>query len=219
MTLPCGSSPAPPVTKCTPDQAAGVRERTAAEPAQRSATGQRRSLDEEVTTLSTVMIVDDARDWIDALDARGVRFWVDGGWGVDALLNEQTRPHADLDLVVESHHESVVVGLLWQRGYVEVATPFSTSFHSVWRDGAGREVDLHVITMDVQGNGQFGPHEVYPAAGLQGAGSIGGRAVRCITAQVQLDFHLGYDHDEDDHADVLALCDRFDLPLPSQYRD
>lgn len=163
------------------------------------------------------MVIDDARRWIEVLDARGVKFWVDGGWGVDALLGEQTRPHGDLDLVVESHHEPVVVDLLRGRGYAEVPTWFSTSFHSVWRDDAGREVDLHVITMDDQGMGQFGT-DAYPAAGLQGSGSIGGRAVRCITAQVQLDFHLGYDHDEDDCADVLALCNRFNLPTPAQYQ-
>lgn len=145
-------------------------------------------------------------------------FWVDGGWGVDALLGEQTRPHGDLDLVVEAHDEPVVVDLLREQEYAEIPTSFSTSFHSVWRDNAGREVDLHVITMDDQGNGQFGPDDVYPAAGLQGSGSIGGRTVRCITAEVQLDFHLGYDHDEDDSADVLALCSRFGLPLPAQYQ-
>ncbi len=26
---------------------------------------------------------------------------VDGGWGVDALLGEQTRPHADLDIAMQ----------------------------------------------------------------------------------------------------------------------
>lgn len=164
------------------------------------------------------MNIEDARSWVEALDARGVPFWVDGGWGVDALLGEQTRPHADLDLVVEAHHESVVVDLLQERGYAEVRTSFSTPFHSVWRDDAAREVDLHVITMDNQGNGQFGPDDVYPAAGLQGSGSISERTVRCITAQVQLDFHVGYDDDEDDRADVLALCSRFGLPLPAQYQ-
>lgn len=165
-----------------------------------------------------MMDLDDARSWLDALEGRGVMFWVDGGWGVDALLGEQTRPHNDLDLVVEVHSEPVVADLLRRRGYAEVPTWFSTSFHSVWRDDAGREVDLHVITMDDQGNGQFGPGDAYPAAGLQGSGSIDGRAVRCITVQFQLDFHLGYDHDESDCADVLALCRRFSLPIPAQYQ-
>lgn len=37
---------------------------------------------------------------INALAAAGVDAWLDGGWGVDALVGEQTRPHDDLDLVI-----------------------------------------------------------------------------------------------------------------------
>jgi lincosamide nucleotidyltransferase A/C/D/E len=32
------------------------------------------------------------------LETSGVEVYVDGGWGVDALLGEQTRPHSDLDI-------------------------------------------------------------------------------------------------------------------------
>lgn len=34
-------------------------------------------------------------------DQHGTRVVVDGGWGVDALLGEQTRVHADLDIALE----------------------------------------------------------------------------------------------------------------------
>ena len=30
----------------------------------------------------------------------GINIWLDGGWGVDALLEEQTRPHEDVDIVI-----------------------------------------------------------------------------------------------------------------------
>lgn len=30
-----------------------------------------------------------------------MRVWLDGGWGVDALLGRQTRPHDDMDIVIE----------------------------------------------------------------------------------------------------------------------
>jgi hypothetical protein len=33
------------------------------------------------------------------LRAEGVRVWVDGGWGIDALLGRQTRPHKDFDAI------------------------------------------------------------------------------------------------------------------------
>ena len=35
------------------------------------------------------------------LDKRGIEIWIDGGCGVDALLGKQTRPHEDLDIVIQ----------------------------------------------------------------------------------------------------------------------
>jgi lincosamide nucleotidyltransferase A/C/D/E len=45
---------------------------------------------------------------IDLLKAAGVPVWVDGGWGVDALLGEQTRLHDDLDLDLALEHRDLV---------------------------------------------------------------------------------------------------------------
>src|SRR5215210_5454724 len=42
----------------------------------------------------------DVIEILDALASRGIEAWLDGGWGVDALLGDQTRPHQDVDLVV-----------------------------------------------------------------------------------------------------------------------
>ena len=46
------------------------------------------------------MTASDVLAILDRLDAAGIAWWVDGGWGVDALLGEQTRPHHDLDFAV-----------------------------------------------------------------------------------------------------------------------
>jgi hypothetical protein len=35
---------------------------------------------------------------LDQLDGAGLMVWLDGGWGVDALLGRHSRPHQDLDL-------------------------------------------------------------------------------------------------------------------------
>lgn len=43
----------------------------------------------------------DVLDLCRDLTAEGVTFWLMGGWGVDALLGHQTRPHHDVDLLVE----------------------------------------------------------------------------------------------------------------------
>jgi lincosamide nucleotidyltransferase A/C/D/E len=37
---------------------------------------------------------------LDQLDRAGLMVWLDGGWGVDALLGRHSRPHQDLDLVI-----------------------------------------------------------------------------------------------------------------------
>jgi len=42
----------------------------------------------------------DVHWYLDLFDTLGIRVWIDGGWGVDALLAEQTRPHEDLDIVI-----------------------------------------------------------------------------------------------------------------------
>ncbi len=38
---------------------------------------------------------------LDRIEGAGIGAWLDGGWGVDALLGEQTRPHNDVDLVMQ----------------------------------------------------------------------------------------------------------------------
>jgi lincosamide nucleotidyltransferase A/C/D/E len=46
------------------------------------------------------MTEESALEILVALWSHGVTASVDGGWGVDALVGRQTRPHEDLDLVV-----------------------------------------------------------------------------------------------------------------------
>jgi hypothetical protein len=43
---------------------------------------------------------EDVIDLYSGLLARGVQLWVDGRWGIDALLEHQARPHKDFDAIV-----------------------------------------------------------------------------------------------------------------------
>src|SRR5438876_8784156 len=43
----------------------------------------------------------DVVDFYKTITQLGVDLWIDGGWGVDALLGEQTRPHKDLDIAIQ----------------------------------------------------------------------------------------------------------------------
>ncbi len=87
-------------------------------------------------------------------------------------------------------------------------------------DDSGHEVDFHVVVLDADGHGIYGPPEKgerYPAEALAGTGVVSGRRVRCITAEWLVRFHTGYAVDEEDWADVSALCERFGLTVPRDY--
>ena len=155
---------------------------------------------------------------VDALEAAGVDVWLDGGWGVDALLGEQTRAHDDLDVVVALDAVPALTHALAARGYRRgggLGPP--ESFELV--DEAGRQVDVHPVVFDAHGDGLYrmegGGVWPYPARGFEGRGSVVGRAVRCLTAEVQVICHGGYEFDDDDRHDLRALCERFGLPLPA----
>jgi len=129
------------------------------------------------------------------LETLKIEVWVDGGWGVDALLGEQTRCHQDLDIVVQQQDVPRLRQLLEQQGYREIKVEEARPWNFVLGDGTGREIDLHVILLDAHGNGLYGPAVngvMYPAASLTGTGSIKGRTVRCISPEWMVKFHSGY---------------------------
>jgi len=55
---------------------------------------------------------EDAAELYSLLVDQGVGLWVDGGWGVDALLGEQTRPHKDLDIFVRLDDLATMIQVL-----------------------------------------------------------------------------------------------------------
>jgi lincosamide nucleotidyltransferase A/C/D/E len=149
-----------------------------------------------------------------ALEGRGIPAWLDGGWGIDALLGEQTRPHEDVDLVVPVPDVPALVELLGAHGYQLTEGRLHSNF--VLTDDAGHKVDVHPVVFDAEGNGHYTMDNdeiwVYPASGLAGAGRIAGVRVRCLTPELQLITHDGYELDDDDRRDLDAIRRRFDLP-------
>ena len=154
------------------------------------------------------------------LEEGGLAVWLDGGWGVDALLGEQTRPHGDLDIVIQQKDVPRLRRLLESQGYRDVARDDTSPWNFVLGDGKGHEVDVHAIVFDAEGNGIYGPVEkgvMYPAASLSGSGAIDGRTVKCIAAEYMVKFHTGYRLRERDFRDVSALCERFGVDYPEDY--
>jgi lincosamide nucleotidyltransferase A/C/D/E len=91
-----------------------------------------------------------------SLEEAGCSVWVAGGWGVDALVGQQTRPHRDLDLAVDANDESSAVGVLRRAGY-QIETDWRPVRVELVAPGRGW-VDLHPVMFGPDGHGTTGRH-------------------------------------------------------------
>ena len=161
------------------------------------------------------MLEKDAADIIALLEENGLEVYVDGGWAVDAVLGEQTRPHDDLDIAMPHAQVSRLRALLGTRGFRGQRRDDSWECNFVLADEAGRRLDVHSYTFDAAGLNVGGVP--YRAEQLTGQGVIGGYPVRCIPPDWLVRFHTGYDLDDNDWHDVRLLCDRFQIAVPDEY--
>ena len=161
------------------------------------------------------MTAQDVVAFVQLLNQHHIAVYIDGGWGVDALLGEQTRIHADLDIAVEHKDVPQIRALLEARGYRDVPRDDTRDCNFVLGDDAGHLIDFHSYTFDAEGKCVFGVP--YPFDSLSGTGSIDGFPVKCISPAWMVDFHTGYPLDENDYHDVKLLCERFGIALPQEH--
>ena len=182
---------------------------------------------------------EDVIELYSGLRAEGVRIWVDGGWGIDALLGRQTRLHKDFDALVALEDLPALTHFLGGRGFalkliwennrwapsseplaligrdrpaVEAATAF------VLEDGSGCELDFHVVRFDAHGHRvpAWDNDLIFPPEAFAGVGTIGGRRVRCLSAEMQMRTHTGYALKESDIHDLRLLHNRFGIDYPEE---
>jgi lincosamide nucleotidyltransferase A/C/D/E len=146
---------------------------------------------------------------LDALERAHVEVSVGGGWGVDALVGAQTRPHGDLDLTVPREQTDRATVALAALGFVLTLDERPTRF--VLSHPGGAEVDLHPLWVHADGSARLpGPNGIdftFTRGSLHARGVIGGRVVRCMTVEQQRAAHAGYAPADEDLWD-LALLDR-----------
>ncbi|HEX7303439.1 nucleotidyltransferase domain-containing protein [Lentzea sp.] len=153
------------------------------------------------------MTAEDVLEILRVLAGDGV--WVGGGWGVDALVGRQTRPHADLDLVHREEHEPRILAKLAELGFVETLSWRPVRF--VLTGPGGREIDLHPLRFAEDGSAEqssLTPGEPfrYPASCFV-TGTVLGTSVPCLSRDQQLRFHQGYEPRERDLHDLALLGD------------
>jgi lincosamide nucleotidyltransferase A/C/D/E len=151
------------------------------------------------------VLVSDVFAALDSLEQLGVRYWVGGGWGVDALVGRQTRDHRDLDVAVDADQLDLAMTALHGLGY-----KVETDWLPVRVELAAAQgwVDLHPVEFDATGHGlQAGPDGTtfaYPVEALQ-SGVLNGRPIPCLSVERQLVFHTGYDPRPQDLHDLDLL--------------
>ncbi|CAN5731754.1 N/A [soil metagenome] len=177
--------------------------------------------DEDVVALYTLLL------------KHGVQIWIDGGWGIDALLNQQTRFHKDLDALVHFDNLPRLTDVLDEQDFTlkEIWSENRWVFHSeqlkliskenlagnevatafVLRNGKGHELDFHVLRFDSRGYGipAWNADFIYPPSAFEGHGIIRGTSVRCLSPQMQMATHTGYALQDKDLHDLRLLHERF----------
>ncbi|MEV0732615.1 aminoglycoside nucleotidyltransferase [Polymorphospora sp. NPDC050346] len=152
----------------------------------------------------------------------GVEVCVGGGWGVDALLGEQTREHSDLDVWLPAAHLERLFVAFAGAGLDRIFPwPGDRPWNFVLHDGGRLRVDLHLYEPLADGALHYGSVAdgvLFPAAALAGRGLIAGVPVRCEAAEWAVRWHTGYPPREVDRHDVPLLCTRFGLDLPEAFR-
>lgn len=163
------------------------------------------------------MRAEDVINIYNLLEENDINVWIDGGWGIDALLGKQTRPHNDLDIAIYHKDKPKLRKLLEERGYKDVERDDTSDWNFVLSDGT-REIDIHTFVFDGNGKNVYGT--AYPKESLTGKGTINRVPINCIPPEWVVKFHAqaSYEPKEKDIKDVKAICDKFDLKPPENYK-
>ena len=142
---------------------------------------------------------------LDLFEELRVTYWLDGGWGVDALYGKQTREHRDIDIDFDAAKTVIILKALKDLGYVPETDwlPVRAEFaHSQYG-----YLDIHPFII-----GERFVKQVNPEGGFWefppnyfGKAVFKGRIIPCISPEGQKVFHSGYDPREKDLHDMKIL--------------
>ncbi len=163
--------------------------------------------------------------------SHAIQVWLTGGWGIDALLGLQTRPHHDLDGIMLVDDVVRLSEILAHHGYAykelwsenlwtvdAIGTRTETAFFM--RDAGGREFDAHAIRLDEQGNGipawEKDERYIFTPQYLSGEGRVVGYPVRCMSVEYQMVSHTGYELPDKQVPDLVKLHEKFGVVYPDE---
>lgn len=143
---------------------------------------------------------------INLFEDAGIKYWIDGGWGVDILAGKQTRSHRDIDINFDSQHTEKLLNLLLEYGY-EVDTDWKAVRIELYSEKYGY-LDIHPFVLQEDGTAkqadlEGGWYEF--EKDFFGNAVFEGKTIPCISVKGQKIFHTGYDLRDKDKHDILVL--------------
>lgn len=143
---------------------------------------------------------------LDLLESTGVKYWLDGGWGVDALCGKQTRTHRDVDIDFDSRYTDKLLAFLQENGFIIETDwlPTRVELHSAELG----YIDIHPFVLNENGTSkqadlQGGWYEFQPDYFCETI--LEGRVIPCISLKGQKIFHSGYELRDKDIHDLSIL--------------
>ena len=154
----------------------------------------------EITTKEDLMTI------INLLENANIKYWIDGGWGVDILAGKQTRNHRDIDVDFDAQHTEELLKILLKYGY-EVDTDWKPVRIELYSEKYGY-LDIHPFILNEDGTSK--------QADLEGGfyefekdffsnAIFEGKTIPCISLKGQKIFHSGYELRDKDKQDIAIL--------------
>jgi lincosamide nucleotidyltransferase A/C/D/E len=139
-----------------------------------------------------------------------------GGWGIDALLGQESRPHKDLDILVtlddlpllwrELDDHGFSEAHIWEESRAVTCGAGHSPSAFVAADAEGLMVDVHVISVgDDRIVQHYDPPWQLPSS-IGALGVIDGEPVPCISIDAQQAMHTGYILPETHRDDIERLA-------------
>lgn len=154
----------------------------------------------EITTKEDLMTI------INLLEDSNIKYWIDGGWGVDILAGKQTRNHRDIDVDFDAQHTEELLKILLKYGY-EVDTDWKPVRIELYSEKYGY-LDIHPFILNEDGTSK--------QADLEGGfyefekdffsnAIFEGKTIPSISLKGQKIFHSGYVLRDKDKQDISVL--------------
>ena len=143
------------------------------------------------------MDLDEVLAVVELFESVGVPYFLAGGWGIDALRGRPSRPHDDLDIVIDDfdRHANRAITSLASRSYAHTEVndrPLWMQRRGELDDQDGHHVELLTIGRRAL-ESLAEPGAPSDRTTLFAIGSLGGRPVRCLSAYAQMLFHTGFE--------------------------